>query len=300
MTFQAWGAYFSAMKTAALLIVVAACGAARAQNQPKLDAPAKVPAPPPEPPPAVQLNAQPAQPQFKQRLAPVTADGKVEPLDGMVELRAFKTLPSVTDQTREQISKLALSWVLDVQQQVIDNIDFVAELEPFDGAPGFFDSFDPQNGKMLERVNAFAKQLNSAGSLVNQLAFRRRIDTATEREVRQAVYEYDMAVLQQVTNGGRDIPASTRHQYRTAYRDAMGMFHSLLDRAQGCIEEAAKGAKLPESSAAAVAKVKSAKGKSEVRSAVKGLLQGLNMAQRRALLNKVRDLSPVTDPFSVL
>ncbi len=246
----------------------------------------------------------PVPPGATQLLTQAGPDGKLQLLDGFVELKALKESAAVNAAIREKAKPLALNWLLDIQQQVIDNLDFMAQIEPFDGKPGFFDTFDPQNAKDLERIGAFAKQLGSTGPLLNMLAVRRVLDTPTEQSVRQLVYDYDLTMMRQFSGEGKDVMASTRYQYKVAYRDSVGMFHSLLDRAATKIDDVVAGAKLTPEQAAAVApavgQVKAAKDKAEVRMAMKGLLKGLPLLQQRAVLMKTRDLVPITDPNSVL
>src|SRR6185436_5913676 len=80
------------------------------------------------------------QPFIDDTLTKRDAAGKVVRFDGLVELMALKQCAQIDNATRERMKPRVLDWVLDVQQQVIDNIDFVAEIEPFDGRPGVFDN----------------------------------------------------------------------------------------------------------------------------------------------------------------
>jgi hypothetical protein len=236
-----------------------------------------------------------------QKLAKVSAEGKIEQLDGLVELAALKKA-DIDAAIREKMKPLVRDWLLDIQQQVIDNMDFMEVIEPLDGSPGFFDTFDPVNPKMIERMTGFAKQLNAAGQLMNVLEYRRLVDAATSMKVRQLAYEYDAAVLKEIYGDGKDPMAATRFQYRTGYRDSIGMFHRLLDRAAPRIDEAVASLNLPreqgEALSPAIAAVKAAQGSAATRTAVKALLGKLTLVQRRALLMKVRDMAPITDPYA--
>jgi hypothetical protein len=251
--------------------------------------------------PAVGQQA-PAQPT--QKVARTEADGKLERLDGLVELYAIQRGKHVPAEVKEKIKPLVRNWLLEVQQQVIDNLDFIIQLEPLDGKPGFFETFDPANAKDVERVGAFSRQLMSAGPLINTLEFRRALDTQQAANIRQAAYEYDFALLQEVMAETKDHKVQMRHQYRMGYRDAIGMFHRLLDRAAPKVDEAVAAAKLsPEETAAAaplVAAVKAAKEPKDVRVAVKALLATMSFPKQRAFMVKVGEASPIDDPYSIL
>lgn len=244
------------------------------------------------------------QPGAGQKLARVSADGKVEQFDGLVELYAIQKAENVPAETRQKIEPLIRNWLLDIQQQVIDNIDFVVEIEPLDGKVGFFETFDPANPKSVERIGSFSRQLTSAGLLLNMLEFRRALDSNQVAVLRQRVYEYDFAILQELMAVSKDHMTQLRHQYRVSYRDALYMYHRLLDKAAGTIDESISAAKLTAEQAAGaaneVAAVKAAKEPKEARAAVKALFAKLTFPQRRAFLLKVRDLNPIENPFSVL
>lgn len=274
MTFAGAAAYVPAMIRACILAVLVACGSVQAQL-----------APPSAP---------------VQRLAAVQADGTVEVLDGFVDLRAIKTIGGLDQETTERVNRFAREWLLDVQQQVIDNVDFVIQIEPLDGSTGYLDTINPQDPKSFERASKYALQLNSSGTLLNALLGRRVLSSEQAQSFQREVYNYDMALLRQVVGSGHDMTLSTRHQYRMSFRDALGMYHSLLDRAVSCIDRAVE-ALGPEAAAKVkpeVASVKAAKGRDEGRAAMRGLLQKLTHAQRRALLMKVRDLVPITNALS--
>lgn len=240
------------------------------------------------------------QPYRDDKLTQRDSAGKITRYDGLVELLALKQCSKLDDATRDKTKKAARDWLLDVQQQVIDNLDFVAEIEPFDGKPGVFDVFDPANPKALERVNTYGRQLNSPGTLINQLEFRRLVDSKQAESLRRMVYDYDQEVLREVAGDGKDQAAASRHMYRVGYRDSIGMFHRLLDRAAEQVDAAAASLKLPDgvSITSQVAAVKAAGDKDAKRVAVKALLAKLPLMQQRALMNKVKELTPITEPFS--
>ena len=252
--------------------------------------------------PAAMAQALAPAPGPTQKLAKVGPDGKIEQLDGLVELVALKKA-DIDSALREKAKPLVRDWLLDIQQQVIDNLDFVEVIEPLDGSPGFFDTFDPVNPKQVERLTGFAKQLNAAGQLMSVLEYRRVADANASMKVRQLAYEYDAAILKEIFGDGTDPMAATRHQYKAGYRDSIGMFHRLLDRTAVKLDEAVASLKLPaaqaEALAPAVAAVKGAQGVAATRAAVKCLLAKLTFPQRRALLLKVRDLDPIVDPYTV-
>jgi hypothetical protein len=244
------------------------------------------------------------QPFIDDSITKMSPDGKVIRHDGLIELLAVKQCAALDTATKDKIRPIARDWVLELQQQVIDNLDFVAEIEPFDGQPGFFDTFEPSNAKAVEKVGIFSRQLNSPGSLVGVLEFKHAIDVQQAAAIRKLVYEYDQAVMKEVIGDGKDPMAATRNSYRVGYRDALGIFHRLLDRAAPKIDEAFAVVKLSpdkvEKLAPVIEKIKGAKDAAAARAEVKALLSKLPLAQQRALLNKVRDLSPITDPFSLL
>lgn len=235
-----------------------------------------------------------------QKLAAVQPDGTIEVLDGFVDLRAIKTIGGLDPDTMERVNRFAREWLLDVQQQVIDNIDFVIQIEPLDGSTGYLDTITPQDPKSFERASKYALQLNAAGTLLNTLLSRRVLSSEQAQAFQREVYNYDMALLRQVVGSGQDMTTSTRHQYRMSFRDALGMYHSLLDRAVSCIDRAIE-ALGPEATAKLkpeVESVKAAKSRDEGRVAVRALLHKLTHLQRRALLMRVRDLVPITNAFS--
>lgn len=243
------------------------------------------------------------QPLLDDRIGKPGPDGKIVRIDGFAELIAIKQCVKVDNATREKAKPVARDWLLDVQQQVIDNLDFIAEIEPFDGKPGYFETMDFANPKAMERTGVYQKLLASPGSLVNALEFRHILEPGQAEAMRRLVYDYDQAVLKDAMADPNSAKVTPKYQYTVAYRDAIGMFHRLLDRAVPKIEEAAASLKLSTEQSEAVkpliAAVKEAKDQAMQRKAVKELLLKLPLIQQRNLMNKVKDLSPITDPYSV-
>lgn len=261
---------------------------------------------PPAAPAVLPLKSPQAQPPQQPPVEKfwTETDGKAERFDGLVEMLAISRSKTIAPDLMDRIRPIARTWYLELQQQVIDNNDFVDRIEPFDGQPGFFESFDPAQPKNAELNSYFQRQLNGSGPLMNLLEFRRVFDPNQSQGIRRSVYEYDQAMLREVVGTGQDQLAASKHLYRNSYRDAMGIFHRLLDRAAKHMDEAIAGAGLSPDKASELkpllADVKAAKDAAAARIAVKKVLSKLDVAQRRAVLNRVRDLAPVTDPFSVL
>lgn len=273
------------------------------------------------PPPAMQPVQTPLPPPPFDRLAKLGPDRKIIRVDGILDILAIPRNKLVDQATRDRIRPLVQAWMADVDQLVIDNLDFIEKIEPPDGSQSVIDSVDLQNQKRLLYVTQMMTQLMSAGLLTPYLETKEGFNRAQAELNQQIVNDYLQQVMNEVMaeNGVpndinqrpqdetaklKQANAVSRFLYRLSCRDAIESYHRQLEHGAQHMEQATASLQLaPEQQAKlkpAVAAAKSASTPEAKRKATRAVLDLLTFDQRREVLARARDLAPPYDPVAEL
>jgi hypothetical protein len=269
---------------------------------------------------AQPLQAVPQLPPFD-RLAKLGPDGKVIRVEGILDILAIPRNKLIDDATREKIRPLVKNWVADVDQLAIDNLDFIEKIEPADGSPGVIDTLEINDMPKVHYVAQMMTQLMSAGPLSAHLEQKEGLNRDQSNLNQQISSDYLQQVMNEIMAAAgtpnditqkpadeaakvKQVNAVSRFLYHISCRDAMTSFHRMLVSGAPHMEKAVAGlglsaadmAKLKEPLAAA----KAAKTDAEKQKASRAVLQQLPFDQRRAALQKARELSPAYDPIAEL
>jgi hypothetical protein len=263
--------------------------------------------------PMVQPPAQPAQPPFES-LAKPGPDGKIQRLGGILDILALRVNPQVDAATMEKVRPLVKEWMADVDQIAIDNLDFLEKIEPLDGTPGMIDSFDISQSDKLTTIGQIMTHLMSAGPLSSYLETKGALTREQSQLNQQITSEYLQKVMNEIMaeNGvpndmnqrpqseeerTKQVNTISRFLYELSCRDAVESYHRLLVQTAPNVDKAlaAINAKADQ---AAVSKAKAASSDKDKRAAVREVMKSLSFDQRRALLEKGRELAGDFDPLA--
>lgn len=272
---------------------------------------------------SAQPGVQPAKPAtapIKQPAAPIErgslvqrdpATNKIVRVNGVLDAIALKQIPSITPQEWAAMEPVIADWTADVNQLVIDNIDFMERIDA-----GLYDTLDMNNQATVKYTQSVNNQLSSAGSLNVRLVQKNVINTAVAQAVMQTTNEYvqgiyaELASESAVPNNNADPGAVSAQQQKYANlisryfqavpsRDAREQYHRILLDSAGLIDQILAG--LPAEAKAkadpAVAAVKAAPTDTAKMVAVRDLMNTLSFDQKRAFLAKAVQLGAAKDPF---
>jgi hypothetical protein len=265
-------------------------------------------------PPASQPSAptgQPvvAKPAAFEQMVIRGADGKVVRFPGFKDILALRLAPSIDDATWAKISPIIDEWMYDMDRSVIDNLDFVEQLDT--GVLDNLNLMDPaSNRRMMEMVMQFV----AIGPLAAYLERQEGLTRAQGQEVTNISNEYYQQIMNEVVEAAKKesaglseddqqkkvVHAQSRFIFQLMARDAMASYERQLDALAPRFEGLAMGVK-PDATAqagikAAAAAIKSAKTPEDTRAAVKKGLAALSFDQRRAVLDASYKQMPKLDP----
>lgn len=257
------------------------------------------------------------------RLWKLGEDGKVLPVDGILDIIAIRHNPLVDEATRERIRPLVQNWVADVEQLAIDNLDFIEKIEPPDGSPGVIDKLDINDMKAQQYVAKMVSgQLMTAGPLTTYLEQREGFTREQASMNQQITSDYLQQVMNQIMleHGAanneeaqkalteeqkvKQVNAVSRFLYRISCRDAMQTYYRLLTTGAPFLAQALDGMELTAEQKDRVRPLleacKAASTDLEKRRAAREVLNQLTFDQRREALARARDLAPAYDPIAEL
>jgi hypothetical protein len=324
------------MKATRLTVLALLMSAAAAVGQELKQAPPGQPGPvaPPKPAPAAQpMPAQPVAPTTPQfdPIAKKGPDGKVIRVEGVVDILAFDKNEKIDAATREKIKPVILNWLADVDQLAIDNLDFLEKIEPPDDKPGMLDNIDVDDHAQLQQMSQMMSQLMSAGPLSNHLEMKGVLTREQSQLNQQITSDYLQQCMNELMDQYPDLSKDgvdeeklddkgkaehqakleaakkarinnlTKFLYGLSCKDTISSYHRLMADAAPHIDAIVASLNLTGAQASKVRElvpaVKAAKTKTEQKNAVRKLMNELNFDQRRELLTKSQELSPVTDPL---
>lgn len=303
------------------LMVLAIATPVMAQGPAAVDKPQQPPAQPAATPPTAQpLNTAapvaPAAPQFES-LAKKGPNGKIVRLEGVVDILAFENNKLIDQATREKCKPFILAWLADVDQLMIDNLDFVLKIEPADGQPGLLDNIDVDDHVKLQQMSQMMSQLMSAGPLSNHLELKGALTRDQSGLNQQITSDYLQQTMNEIMaenpekpDGAGDAEKAkkdrinnlTRFLYALSCKDPISSYHRIAADSAANIDTVVASLKLEGEQAKAVAgtipAIKAAKSKTDKFNAVRKLIGILKFDQQRAFLTKAQELAPVTDPLA--
>jgi len=255
------------------------------------------------------------------RLAKLGPDGKVIRLEGILDILAIPRNALVDDATRARISPLVQTWMADVDQLAIDNLDFIEKIDPPDGSIGVIETVDINDNKRLLYVAQMMNQLMSAGPLSAHLEAKDGFTREQSALNQQIVSDYLQQVMNEIMaeNGVpnnieqkpqseadkvKQVNAVSRFLYQISCRDPMNAYYRMLTDAAPVMDRVIAGMSLTPDQASKVkpylAAAKSAMTSQDKRAATRSILNQLTFDQRRSALSKARELAPPYDPIAQL
>jgi hypothetical protein len=242
-------------------------------------------------------------------------DGKVIRIDAQLDLLALQRNTLVDDATRERIRPILREWLADLDQLVIDNLDFIERIDPPDGSPGVIKSIDLNDHATVQPVATMMNQLISAGPLTAHLQTRGAL-TREQHDLNQRIIsDYLQAVMNEVLAehnlqpGGQQprseeertlqVNTVSRHLYGLSSRDAMAAYYRQLADAAPYAEQIVAVTGLPSETSQRlrphVEQARNAQTELERRSAVRELLNHLSFEERREFLQRALEVVPEQD-----
>ena len=315
------------MKTVRLLAWMAGIGVAAsgviAQDATRPPASPGAPVRPAQPPPNVQPP--PAAPSALPRpVAPGVEDanqvkfqpiiekgpdGKTPPLEGVLGLMALHRNPKIDDATWAKVAPAATEWMSDVDQSVIDNLDFVEKL---DG--GILNSVKVMDMNVNRMLMEMMMQFLSIGPVTTYLEtkgaltrIQSQVNTNIENDYLQRMLDEirenakkEAAALPPEQAEEHTVNSTSRFIFSLMSRDAMASYARQLDEAAPNAATIVGEMKLDKAAMdklkTPLAAVKDAKAAPARRGAMKTLLAALPFDQRRDFLQRARRTAPAFNP----
>jgi hypothetical protein len=308
---------------AAGLAMSTACGQSAQPPAPAKPSPAPAKPAPAQPAPApgpggVQVfQAPPATTPKYDSLVRKGPDGKVIPIEGVVDAHSLLRNPMVDEATRQRARAAIEDWGADVNQLAIDNLDFLEKIDD----EGLIDKFDFNDNDQLRMMSQIMVPFMSAGPLTKRLQDKGLISAEQGQLNSIIVNDYLQALFNENLGGGFDpirgdepeakqkeklnnINKLTHFLYYTTCRDARESYHQMMidsapnaERIVSSLSLSAdQGAKLKP----ALAAVRKATTDADKMKQVHDLLKHLNFDQRRAYLQKAVEMGAAKNPVDAV
>ncbi|MFN0132217.1 MAG: hypothetical protein ACKVW3_06755 [Phycisphaerales bacterium] len=273
----------------------------------------------PQPPAAAQPAPAAPQPVGFETLALRDAQGKVIRVSGILDILAMKKNAMLDDAARAKLRPIITNWLADVDQLAIDNLDFLERIAPPNGEPGVVDKLNLEEMPTVHAVAQMMTQLMSAGPLTTHCEMKGGFTPEQSQQNQRIVSDYLQAVMNEImAEAGRPndaaiaVPAEAQKQsanavskflYGVSSRDSMYQYRRMMADAAVNIDAVVGSLGLSGSAAdkvkGLVPAAKSAATFNDRIKAVRTIMNELTFDQRRALLQKARELKPITDPFEM-
>jgi hypothetical protein len=237
------------------------------------------------------------------------ADGKVVRLEGFVDVIALHVNELVDAAAWERCAPLIDEWVTDTDRSVIDNLDFVEELDR--GVLGTLDLMDQNSNR---RVMEMMMQFIAIGPLTAFLETRGGLTRPQAQHNTAITNEYYQQMLNEVRDTTQrqfaDLPDEARQAkiihaqsafiYQMMSRDAMASYDRQLDILAPNFAKIAAALALDPGARAQVdglvSSIRDAQPGPERRKVVKAALAALPFDQRREVLTRSLAMTPKFDP----
>ena len=279
---------------------------------------------PGQPVQAVPIPAQPAQPPVVNlppwdRLAKLGPDGKVVRVEGILDVLAIPRNNFIDAATRERIRPMVMSWMAEVDQLTIDNLDFLEQIEPANGGVGVIDTLDIADTRKVHTVAQMMTQLMATGPLSNHLEQIGGLNREQSQRNQEIVSDYLQQVMNEIMAAGgtpnvqgvvpqnedekvKQVNLVSRFLYGISCRDTLESYRRQLSSAAGVMDQVVGTMDLPADVKGKVTPLlpacKSAGDTMAKRKATRAVLDQMNFDQRRAALTKARELAGNFDPLA--
>lgn len=259
--------------------------------------------------------AQPAQPTQDpnsvkfESLVRRDADGKTIPLEGIIDLYSLHRNPTIDEAAWQKITPIVVEWMTDVDNSVIDNLDFVEKLDS--GMLNEVDVMDMNTNRMIMEMMMQFLSIGPATTILEQRGALTRLQSMVNTnigndylqkmldETRQEAQEQAKAQPQDKQEAFT-VNATSKFIFNLMWRDAKESYKRQLDEAAPNLDKLIDGLRLESETASevkqAAQKVKVAAAGDARRKAMKETLQLMPFDKRRELLRKARDLAPPFNP----
>lgn len=238
-------------------------------------------------------------------------DGKVVRVEGQLDLLALQRNPLVNDQARERLRGAIRDWNAELERAVIDNLDFLEQIEPLAGGPGLVDQLESTDNNAMRTITQVMAQLGAAGNLSNSLNAKGLLTPDQYALNQHIVADYLQKCMaevapntEQITTPEQSANRTNRYNrflYSVQAMDAVAAWHRMLAQAAPNLDKVVAGLNLDAATASKVADqvaaAKSAVDDPKRRAAVRAVLEQLSFPQRQAAVRAARDLAPPFDPF---
>ncbi|MFM9995823.1 MAG: hypothetical protein ACKVU4_08485 [Phycisphaerales bacterium] len=265
---------------------------------------------PPRPRPQVQPNnviQEAAQVKFE----PIAGqeNGRTITLDGVIDVYALHRNPLIDEAAWAKLTPALTEWMADVDQAVIDNLDFIEKL---DGGILHEVKIDDMNGnrmvmEMMMQFLAIGPATTILGSKGAMTKLQEQVNTNITNEYLQrhmdeigAEAQKEAQALPENERESMIVNARSRFIFGLMWRDAQASWARQLDEAApnlaGIVAQMSLDAKTLETIAPAMSAVKDAQAGAERRKVIKAVLAGLTFDKRRELLTRAREAAPPFNP----
>ena len=254
------------------------------------------------------------------RLAQLGPDGKIIRVDGNLDLLAMPRNTFIDQACRDRVRPIVKAWMADVDQLMIDNLDFLEKIEPPDGSVGLIDKVNINDQASLHAIAQMMTMLMAAGPLSNHLELKEGFTREQSQRNQEIVSDYLQQVMNEImadagvvnVKGAElteeqklaQVNSVSRFLYHISCRDTIDSYHRQLADTAPVLDKAAASLNLP---AAEMAKLKggisaamSASSVQDKRKAVRAVLDQLTFDQRRAVLSKSLEINGPCDPVAAL
>ena len=266
--------------------------------------------PPPAGPPPGQAVFAPSNIPY-QTLIVRDGNGKVLRISGCLDAASIQKNALIKPDDRAAMEPYIAEWAADVNQLVIDNLDFIEKIEG-----GFFEALVATDANAMKVAQTINGQLGSAGALTGRLVQKGVLQGQAAQSTVQMTNEYVQAVYaeiigdlgstppnapaaQQQADQQRRADAATRYYQANTCRDAREQYHRMLLDAAGMIDTLVRElpSEIRSKAEPRVAAVKAAPHPVTKMIAVRDMLGELTFAQRQVFLTKAVELGAAIDPF---
>lgn len=275
-------------------------------------------APTHEPPVVFRQVPRQAQPQMQlppfESMVVRGADGKIVRIDRQLDLMALQRNVLIDDTTREKIRPVIREWLADLDQLVIDNLDFIERIEPPDGSPSVLEKLTLNDQATVQPVGQMMNMLISAGPLTPHLQ-NRGVLTREQAQLNENIKsDYLQSVMNEVLAAHQVRPGEelrneeqrrnqvdtiARHVYSISCLDAMSSYYRQLAEAAPYASQIVAAAQLDEDTRGTVepfaAAAQQLENDMERRAAIRELLNHLSFDERREFLQRAREIVPEAD-----
>lgn len=268
-------------------------------------------APPPRPRPQMQPNnvmQEAAQVKFEP-IAGRDENERTITLEGVVDIYALHRNPLIDEAAWAKLTPTLTEWMGDVDQAVIDNLDFIEKLDS--GILNTVDITDMNGNRMVMEMMMQFLAIGPATTILDSKGVLTKVQSQVNTNITNEYLQRHMdetgaeaqKASQNLPENEREnavVNARSRFIFGLMWRDAQASWMRQLDEAAPNLESIVGkmnlDAKTLDSIKPAIAAVKDAEPGPERRKVVKAVLAGLAFDKRRELLTRARDAAPPFNP----